>query len=141
MTHSFKHHDNDAHIVRPVQRNHFQRSTSQYNVPQDSAPERSSSRTFARSLNQSYNQSSSRTCSQSSVQTCATSRKHSSEYSVSISHGYSSRDAHDNTFVYDFAARDDESSDSVASDCAARIYGAFSEHALASPQTKSTCVI
>lgn len=118
MTHSFKHHDNDAHIVRPVQREHFQRSTSQYNVPQDSAPERSSSRTFARSLNQSHNQSSSRTCSQSSVQTCATSRKHSSEYSVSLSHGYSSRDAHDNTFVYDVVARDDESSDSVASDCA-----------------------
>ncbi len=118
MTHSFKHHDNDAHIVRPVQREHFQRSTSQYNVPQDSAPERSSSRTFARSLNQSHNQSSSRTSSQPSVQTSATSRKHSSECSVSLSHGYSSRDAHDNTFVYDVAARDDESSDSVASDCA-----------------------
>jgi len=37
---------------------------------------------------------------------------------VSLSHGYSSRDAHDNTFVYDVVARDDESSDSVASDCA-----------------------
>lgn len=130
MTHSFKHHDNDAHTVRPVQHEHFQRSTSQhrapqYNAPQDRVPEhntpaRSFSRTFASSFNRSHNQSSSRTCAQSSVQTSASSRKHSSEYSASVSHGHSSRDAHDTTFVYDFAARDYESSDSVASDCASQ---------------------
>lgn len=128
MTHSFKHHDNDAHTVRPVQREHFQRSTSQHrapqynapehNIPERNTPERSFSRPFASSLNRSHNQSSSRTCAQSSVQTSASSRKHSSEYSASLSHDHSSRDAHDTTFVYDFAARDYESSDSVASDSA-----------------------
>lgn len=44
MTHSFKHHENDAHMVRPAQREHFQRSAPRYNDSQNidsrySAPE------------------------------------------------------------------------------------------------------
>lgn len=35
MTHSFKHHENDAHTVRPAQREHFQRSAPRYNDPQN----------------------------------------------------------------------------------------------------------
>lgn len=35
MTHSFKHHENDAHMVRPAQREHFQRSAPQYDDPQN----------------------------------------------------------------------------------------------------------
>lgn len=35
MTHSFKHHENDAHTVRPAQREHFQRSAPQYDDPQN----------------------------------------------------------------------------------------------------------
>ena len=35
MTHSFKHHENDAHMVRPAQREHFQRSAPRYNDPQN----------------------------------------------------------------------------------------------------------
>ena len=35
MTHSFKHHENDAHTVRPAQREHFQRSAPWYNDPQN----------------------------------------------------------------------------------------------------------
>lgn len=35
MTHSFKHHENDAHMVRPAQREHFQRSAPRYNDSQN----------------------------------------------------------------------------------------------------------
>lgn len=35
MTHSFKHHENDAHTVRPAQREHFQRSAPRYNDSQN----------------------------------------------------------------------------------------------------------
>lgn len=35
MTHSFKHHENDAHTVRPAQREHFQCSAPRYNDSQN----------------------------------------------------------------------------------------------------------
>lgn len=38
MTHSFKHHENDAHTVRPAQREHFQRSAPRYSDPQNNDP-------------------------------------------------------------------------------------------------------
>ena len=38
MTHSFKHHENDAHMVRPAQREHFQRSAPRYSDPQNNDP-------------------------------------------------------------------------------------------------------
>ena len=88
MTHSFKHHENDAHTVRPAQREHFQRSAPRYDDPQYSAaqsrapqyddPERSSFAPSARSFNQQRNQSSFRTSDASHASASAGARSSAS---------------------------------------------------------------
>lgn len=94
MTHSFKHHENDAHTVRPAQCEHFQPrapqyddpqySASQYGAPQYKDPERSSFAPSARSFNQQRNQSSFRTSGASHAPASAGAR---SSASVATSDG------------------------------------------------------